>query len=576
MKVYNEKHSNLTSNMQKTLENVRKLRGFNVNDYISAKAALLNQYFSKGGLDTCVVAVSGGIDSAVTLALIDYASKQSGSTIKNIVPVTIPSFDGSVTNQSDTVKKSQELCKKLGHELKILDITDQCESLAQKVESQLNMDEIDIWARGQLVSYVRTPSLYYFTSILNSQGFKPVLVGTINRDEGAYLGYLCKSGDGCVDIQLIADAHKSEVYKVGEQLNVPLSIMQAIPNGDMYDGRVDEEVFGAPYSFVELFLSYKSMAENTWKSLTSNWNEEDNSLFSRYQNAIENLHRYNSHKYMGGSTAVHLDVLASAVDGGWIEGIHSTIHKIKTRTQIMRTDKFVGFVSSTPELTVKAINYSNEKKDEVTIVSNIFSLKERNNVVDWIKDNSEKLVKTNQYGYTYGQEKTGSSRLSFYDENWAQIIFERIMLSGSLNPIFNEKNANTNSKNDEQWRAIGLNPLFRVMKYNEEDVLYPHYDDSFYQSDIRRSLKTVILVVKSADIGGATRFIKDEQLVLPFEKRDFSDKKQIAQNEQVLISFNKEGSALIFNHRLLHDGQTIEKGEKIIIRTEIMYERTSI
>ncbi len=37
-------------------------------------------------------------------------------------------------------------------------------------------------------------------------------MGTGNQDEDGYLGYFCKAGDGCVDIQLIADLHKSEVW----------------------------------------------------------------------------------------------------------------------------------------------------------------------------------------------------------------------------------------------------------------------------------------------------------------------------------------------------------------------------
>jgi NAD+ synthetase len=575
MKVYNEKHSNLTPNMLEALANVRKMRNFKVQDYINAKSKLLNQYFSKSGLNTCVVAISGGIDSAVTLALVDYASKQDGSNIKNIVPVTIPSFDGSVTNQNETVKKAQDLCDTFGLSLRILDITNECENLALKVENQLDNKEIDMWARGQLVSYVRTPSLYYFTSVLNSQGFKPVLVGTINRDEGAYLGYLCKSGDGCVDLQLISDLHKSEVYAVGHELNVPKSIMEAVPNGDMYDGRVDEEVFGAPYAFVELFLSYKEMTENTWKSLTNTWNKEDQDVFAKYANALEKLHRYNAHKYMGGSTAVHLDVLASAVDGGWIEGVHTTIHKAKTRTQIIRTDKFVGFVDNSPKLIGASLDMPVKQTGEISFVSNVLSPEERNNICSWVNTNAEKLVKTSPYGYTTGEEKTGSSRLSFYDEEWAKVIFERLMLSGAINPIFNEKDANTNWSPFEQWRAVGLSPLFRMMKYNEEDVLYPHYDDSFYKSDTQRSLKSVVISVKMAEVGGDTRFIKDEQLALPFGQRDFSDKNSSPENNDIMQSFNEEGSALVFNHRILHDGEKIEKGEKIILRTDVIYERTS-
>lgn len=574
MKVYNSKHINLTENIKKSLDKVRNLRGFNVNDYIQAKVNLLNQYMEKSHLNTCVVAISGGIDSAVVLGLVKRASQAKDSAIKKIVAVTIPSFDGSVTNQKETIKKAMDLANALDVSVEVLDITNICTTLATDIEKSLSQIEIDPWARGQLVSYVRTPSLYYYTTVLNSQGLKPILVGTINRDEGAYLGYLCKSGDSCVDIQLISDLHKSEVYKVAQELNLPQSIINAVPNGDMYDGRVDEEVFGAPYDFVELYLNYKNVTSNTWNSLISNWNEKDFSLFEKYKEALEKLHSYNAHKYLGGSTAIHLDVLESAVKGGWIEGVHTSIHKNTHMTKVINTSKFVGYVDNAPLLE----NHLNTKKliqlEEITHGSNILSVEERVSFKEWIKNNTEKMIKTNHYGYSNTDNNEGSTRLSFYDENWAKVLYERILAGNLINPIFNEKSPNTNSYPFEQWRAIGLNPLFRVMKYNEGDFLYPHYDDSFYESDKIRSLKSVVIVVQSATEGGSTRFLEDPQLSLPFEKRDFSDKSEVLSSKEVLCSFSEEGGVLVFNHRLLHDGEKVIKGEKIIIRTDVMYEKT--
>ena len=35
----------------------------------------------------------------------------------------------------------------------------------------------------------------------------------------------------------------------------------------------------------------------------------------------------------------------------------------------------------------------------------------------------------------------------------------------------------------------------------------------------------------------------------------------------------KRGTALVFNHDTLHEGQPVSKGSKYIIRTEIMYRR---
>ena len=61
-------------------------------------------------------------------------------------------------------------------------------------------------------------------------------------DEDGYLCYFCKAGDGVVDVQLIADLHKSEVFTVGKYLEVPEDILVAPPSADLWDGQTDEEV----------------------------------------------------------------------------------------------------------------------------------------------------------------------------------------------------------------------------------------------------------------------------------------------------------------------------------------------
>lgn len=571
MKLYNDKHNGLSEGLQKTLEKVRKLRNFNLKTYIQAKSNILNRYMAKAGLDSCVIAVSGGVDSAVVLSLVAHAKKQEGSPIKKIVAVTIPSFDGSVTNQKDTIKKAKQLCKNLACELSIVPLTNDVKSISKKVENSLHMSEADAWSRGQLVSYLRTPTLYYFTSVLNAQGYRPLLVGTINKDEGGYLGYLCRSGDGCVDVQLISDLHKSEVYQVANYFKVPKSIINAKPTGDMYDGRIDEEVFGAPYDFVEIFLSFKTMTETTKEYMKKNWGEDDKAQWEQYSFALEKLHKYNAHKYMSGSPAVHLDVLSAGIPGGWEDGIHATIHK-SNKPQIIQTHRFVGFVTDSPQLSNTDLKLK-RKAGEVQLVENILSEKEAQDILNWVEKNNDKKVRVNEYGYPGQGGETGSLRLCFFDENFAKTIFERLKLSGAIEElrIFNEKDK-TNWRPFSQYRAIGLNPLCRLIQYDAKTALNVHYDDSFYQDDKTRSLVTVVLVIQKSKKGGSTRFIIDKQDNLSFEQRNFSDWDRSAYDDEVYAKFKKEHAALVFDHRLLHDGEMVDDGDKIIIRTDVMYE----
>lgn len=68
---------------------------------------------------------------------------------------------------------------------------------------------------------MRAPAVYYVAQLLSQEGNAAVVMGTGNKDEDYYLGYFCKAGDGVVDVSLISDLHKSEVFQVAKFLHVP-------------------------------------------------------------------------------------------------------------------------------------------------------------------------------------------------------------------------------------------------------------------------------------------------------------------------------------------------------------------
>ena len=107
-------------------------------------------------------------------------------------------------------------------------------------------------------------------------------MGTGNRDEDGYLGYFCKAGDGVVDVQLIADLHKSEVFKVGAVLGVPESILNSPPSADLWEGQTDENELGVTYDFVELYTGWYLPLPDAKK-----------------KEFCETVHRRNAHKLNG-------------------------------------------------------------------------------------------------------------------------------------------------------------------------------------------------------------------------------------------------------------------------------------
>ena len=79
-----------------------------------------------------------------------------------------------------------------------------------------------------------------------------IVVGTGNKVEDYGVGFYTKYGDGGVDIAPIADLYKSEVWLLGEYLEVAQRIVAAKPTDGLWDdSRTDEEQLGASYEELE-------------------------------------------------------------------------------------------------------------------------------------------------------------------------------------------------------------------------------------------------------------------------------------------------------------------------------------
>ena len=78
------------------------------------------------------------------------------------------------------------------------------------------------------------------------------MVGTGNKVEDYGVGFYTKYGDGGVDIAPIADLYKTEVWELGEYLEVDQRIVDAEPTDGLWsDSRTDESQLGASYAELE-------------------------------------------------------------------------------------------------------------------------------------------------------------------------------------------------------------------------------------------------------------------------------------------------------------------------------------
>jgi NAD+ synthase len=85
-----------------------------------------------------------------------------------------------------------------------------------------------------------------------AQSYGGLVVGTGNRVEDFGVGFYTKYGDGGVDISPIGDCMKTDVWAMGQELQLNQEIIDAEPTDGLWDdGRTDEGQLGMTYPELE-------------------------------------------------------------------------------------------------------------------------------------------------------------------------------------------------------------------------------------------------------------------------------------------------------------------------------------
>ena len=207
----------------------------------------IKDYYYIHALESLVVGVSGGIDSAVVSTL-------SAKTGLPTYVVRMP-LESSHQNTRLSDLHAQQLAEEYDNVTNVqVELSSVYDSLLHSINwwseaQQFDKKEFtsDQLANANTKSRIRMVTLYQIAGAK-----KGIVVGTGNKVEDYGIGFYTKYGDGGVDIAPIADLYKTEVRELGGYLGVDALIIDAKPTDGLWDdGRSDEDKIGATYAELE-------------------------------------------------------------------------------------------------------------------------------------------------------------------------------------------------------------------------------------------------------------------------------------------------------------------------------------
>ena len=199
-------------------------------------------YINKSSLNGVILGLSGGIDSALTLAIAsDIFDKE------DIEAVLLP----SIFTSDLSIQLAKEQCEILNINYSIISIKDVNDAANKTLENRFEGLINDVTEEN---IQARTRGLLLM-SISNKTG--KVLLTTGNKSELA-VGYSTLYGDMCGSFAPLKDLYKSEVYELSKWRNkkaiaIPEAVIQRMPTAELSHDQYDIDTL-PPYDILDVIL----------------------------------------------------------------------------------------------------------------------------------------------------------------------------------------------------------------------------------------------------------------------------------------------------------------------------------
>jgi len=196
-------------------------------------AAFIKDSVRKNGFRNAIVGVSGGLDSAVVLALCAKALGAS-HTFALLMPYC--------TSASESLRHGKMVCRKFKVAHEVVDITPVVNAYFDRFPTTSKLQV------GNKCARERMSVLYDFSARKQA-----LVAGTSNKSE-LLVGYSTQFGDSAAAFQPIGDLYKTQVIELARHLNVPDEIIAKKPTADLWPGQTDEGEIGIAYKDLDVLL----------------------------------------------------------------------------------------------------------------------------------------------------------------------------------------------------------------------------------------------------------------------------------------------------------------------------------
>jgi len=229
----------------------------NVDEEIRRRVDFLKEYVRKSGTTGLLIAISGGIDSAVTAGLCKRATDELRSETGmdyRTVGVLQPYGEQADIEDSRSVVEAFQLEHAV--EMNIQEAVDEVAIETEYALKALGIHRhISKEGKGNVKARTRMVMQYALAFEMNL-----LVVGTDHASE-AITGFFTKYGDGAVDITPLSTLNKRQVRMLAKALGVPEPILAKAPTAGLWEGQTDEGELGISYEANSDYLEGKPIDE---------------------------------------------------------------------------------------------------------------------------------------------------------------------------------------------------------------------------------------------------------------------------------------------------------------------------